>query len=51
MAQAVEPKAGLAANLVSTIRSFLPMAVKPDLKPAAGKKPMIKVRVTAAHAQ
>ena len=39
----MEPKAsgGLAANLVSTIRSFLPMgAAKPALPPGAGKKPV-----------
>jgi len=41
--QVMEPKAsgGLAANLVSTIRSFLPMgAAKPALPPGAGKKPV-----------
>ena len=41
--QVIEPKAsgGLAANLVSTIRSFLPMgAAKPALPPGAGKKPV-----------
>ena len=41
LAQEPEEKTGgMAANLVSTIRSFLPMAAKPDLKPAAGKKPV-----------
>lgn len=48
--QDAEPKAsgGLAANLVSTIRSFLPMAHKPDLNPAAGKKP-VKVRLHTSY--
>ena len=43
LAQDAQPKAGLAANLVSTLRSFLPMASKPDLNPAAGRKPIVKV--------
>ncbi len=40
--EVIEPKAsgGLAANLVSTIRSFLPMGAKLELPPGAGKKPV-----------
>ena len=40
MGAELKASGGLAANLVSTIRSFLPMAHKPDLSLAAGKKPV-----------